>query len=236
MTRRKRIALIVLVALLFAGASAWLNREWVIARLYIGTLESQERVRDLQIDRVIGVLGVKPGERVADLGAGTGVFTRRWAQAVGPGGVVYAVDVNRELLEHIDETARKQGLGNVHTVLAGEDDPLIPEPVDLIFICDTFHHIGNRAEYLRNLRRYLRPSGRVAIIDFIRSPHLRLFMKFSLQELDKWFQDAGYRSAGSYDFLEDQFFVVYSADGSAFRGPASVPKLTLHAASSGINP
>jgi len=180
-----------------------------VARAYIALLEWDWRVRKLQVERVTGVLGVVPGQKVADLGAGSGVFSRSLARAVGPDGVVYAVDINQQLLSFIEESASEQGIRNVRTILATEDDPLLPEPVDLIFICDTFHHIADRAEYLKNIRRYLRPSGRVAVIDFIKSPHLFSSAKYSLPELERWLTEAEYQPIGRYTFLQNSFFVLY---------------------------
>jgi ubiquinone/menaquinone biosynthesis C-methylase UbiE len=208
--------LAVAAALLLAAAVVlgWLYRDWLIAQAYKLMLEGPSRVASLRIDRVIETLEIGPGQRIVDLGTGTGVFARPFARAVAGDGIVYAVDVNRELLEHVDNTARKQGIGNIRTVLAAADDPRIPEPVDLIFICDTLHHISNRDAYLTTLRRYLNPGGRVAVIDFRQgdSPHLTGSMKYTLQQLDGWMEQAGYTLAGRHDFLDDNFFVVYRCD------------------------
>jgi len=201
------------------GVLAWVKRDWLVARAYILVLEWDWRVKKLQVDRVTGVLGILPGQKIADLGAGSGVFTRSLAREVGPDGVVYAVDVSRELLDYVEESSSEQGLSNIRTIMATSDDPCLPEPVDLIFICDTLHHIAERAEYLKTMRSYLRPSGRVAIIDFIKSPHLCSSSKYPLTELERWLQEAGYQPAGRYTFLQDNFFVIYVCPTC----PASVP-------------
>ncbi len=201
--------------LLAAGAAlaflVWLKADWLLARANRLILESPDRVEGLQIGPVIDALEIGPGDVVVDLGSGTGVFTRPLARAVGDAGVVYAVDINPELLAMVEESAKSLGLGNIRTILADEDDPRIPEPADLILICDTLHHIEGRAEYVRTLRRYLRPSGVLAVIDFRQgeSPHLSSSMRYSLGELDGWMEAAGYEPAGRHDFLEDNFFVVY---------------------------
>ena len=202
-----KIALIVVIA---AAAVGWFKRDWIMARLYLTTLESEGRVRSLQVERVIETLEVVPGQVVVDLGAGTGLFSRPLARAVGPGGTAYAVDINADLLAHIERTAVEQGLDNLVAVQATTDDPQIPEPADLILICDTLHHISNRPTYLTSLRHYLRPGGRVAVIDFFESVHLAPSMHYSLEELDGWARAAGFTKAASYDFLDSNFFVVYS--------------------------
>jgi ubiquinone/menaquinone biosynthesis C-methylase UbiE len=187
----------------------WVKWDSIVARGYIALLEWDWRVKKLQVERVTGVLAVMPGQKVADLGAGSGVFSRSLSRAVGPNGVVYAVDINQKLLDFIDRSSIEQGLNNIQTVLATEKDPLLPETVDLIFLCNTLHHISQRPEYLKNLRQYLRPSGRLAVIDFIRSPHIFSSSQYSLSELEYWLTEAGYQPAGRYSFLQNNFFVLY---------------------------
>ncbi len=209
MTRRYCLALIAGIVIVLSFFT-WLNREWIIGKVYLYTLESTDRVENLQVDRVIQALRLQTGQKVADVGAGTGIFSFPLAEATGDSGKVYAVDVNPELLSHIEETARAEGVENIQTVLAAENDPLIPEAVDLIFLCDTLHHIDNQAEYVKTLRRYLRAGGRVAVIDFGEdSPHLLPSMKYSLVELKKWMQAAGYELVEEHDFLQDNFFVIH---------------------------
>src|SRR5512145_1384901 len=120
-----------------------------------------------QPERVVADLGLASGAKVADLGSGGGYFSLRLARAVGPGGRVYAADVDAGMNEHVADEAAEQGLANVATVLAATDDPKLPERVDLVFTCNTYHHLENRAAYFRAVReRYLAPGGRIAIIEF----------------------------------------------------------------------
>ena len=149
----KRWLTILAAVLVLAGATAWLARDWLEAQVYLRVLEWDGRVEGLQVDRVVQALHLTPGMRVADVGAGTGLFSWPLAREVGKDGVVYAVDVNPVLLGHIDRIATAKGLANVRTVLAAEDDPLLPEPVDLVFLCATLHNIEDRAAYLDTLRR-----------------------------------------------------------------------------------
>jgi cyclopropane fatty-acyl-phospholipid synthase-like methyltransferase len=179
---------------------------------YTKLLESERRVESLQIDRVIETLKIESGQKVADIGAGSGLFSRPIARRLGAKGIVYAIDIDDGLLKHIDKTAAEQNLTNIRTVLCKEDDPKIPEPVDLIVIIDTLHHIANQGAYLKNLHHYLKPSGRVAIIDFSKTwPPGHENMKFAFEDLENWMKAAGFAQVEKYDFLDNNFFVVYKA-------------------------
>src|SRR5262249_19865448 len=108
---------------------------------YARMLESRDRVEHMQVDRVVASLGVTAGNTVADLGSGSGLFTRPLARAVAPGGTVYAVDIDAKLLAIVQQSADAAHVTNVKIVVAAPDDPKLPSPADLIFICDTFHHL-----------------------------------------------------------------------------------------------
>ncbi len=161
-------------------------------------------------DRVIAALKLEPGQKVADVGAGSGRYTRPLAKAVAPDGVVYAVDVDKGALERNQSAARAEGLTNVRWVLAPEDDPKIPEAVDLVFFSDSLHHIQGQEAYLRNLRHYLKPGARIAVIDFARNwPGAHHIRKYTLAELDEWMKDAGFSRVATHDFPVDRFFAIY---------------------------
>lgn len=179
---------------------------------YTRLLESERRVELLQVDRVIETLKIQAGQKVADIGAGSGLFSRPLAKRLGAKGIVYAIDIDDGLLKHIDKTAQEQSLSNIRTVLCKEDDPTIPEPVDLIVIIDTLHHIAGQGAYLKKLHKYLKPSGRVAIIDFSKTwPPGHENMKFALEDLENWMKAADFTQIEKYDFLDNNFFVVYKA-------------------------
>jgi ubiquinone/menaquinone biosynthesis C-methylase UbiE len=210
----------VLVAALLAGAVVIPGTAGVAAQqaprptepeAYAAYLERDERAGRLQVDKVIETLALQPGQRVADIGSGSGLFTRPLAHQVGPDGVVYAIDVDEGLLRVVERTTAADGLRNVRIVKASATDPGVPEPVDLIFICDTLHHLPQPQEnYLRGLRRYLKPGGRVAVIDFARNwPAGHEALQFTPTDVDLWMAAAGFTRAASYDFITDNFFFIY---------------------------
>jgi len=135
---------------------------------YLEHLDLPERDTDQQPERVIEALKLQPGMSVADIGAGSGYFTRRFVQAVTEQGNVYAVDVEPDMLQYAkDSIARMPIPSTVEFILAQPDHPrLPPQSVDLIFLCNVYHHLNNRPAYFANVRPALRPGGRIAVIDF----------------------------------------------------------------------
>lgn len=164
-------------------------------------------------DEVISVLDLKPGMRVADIGAGTGYFTVRLARhAAKPN--VYAVDIEPKMLKHIQERMRTEHLDNVSTVLAGENSPNFPELMDLVIIVNTYHHVPDRSTYFAALLPKLAPGGRIAIIDFRPDadggPPAQY--RFSAQQIQKEMAEAGYRLRNQHHFLPRQTFQVFEAN------------------------
>lgn len=181
---------------------------------YIQSLESPSRDAWQQPDKVMSALALKPGESVADLGAGPGYFTLRFARAVGPRGKVYAVDVSRGMLDYLGKRARREHLTNIQPVLAKAHDPkLPPASVDVIFICDTLHHISDRGTYFPLLMRALKPGGRLVNIDFHKWPlpvGPSVDIKISETEMIREAETAGFHLVRQYDFLKYQYFVVFA--------------------------
>jgi arsenite methyltransferase len=166
-----------------------------------------------QPQRVIAALNIRPGDRVADLGSGSGYFTFRLAEAVGPGGKVFAVDIDQDMIDLIAKRVRQEPRSNIEPVLATPNDPLLPKTgVDLIFTSNTYHHIDKRIAYFANLRKYLRPGGRVAIIDFDRrSWFIGLFRHYTPKEFIKpEMEQAGYSLQEELGFLDRQSFLIFA--------------------------
>ena len=166
-----------------------------------------------QPERVISTLRIQPGEDIVDLGAGGGYFTFRLADATGLSGTVYAADVDRGMVEHLNQRAQEKEYKNVMTILSGNDDPLLPQNgVDLIFSCNTYHHIKKRADYFANVRKYVHDGGRIAIIDFAgKTWFQRLFGHITPVEVIRFeMEAAGYRLVDEYDFLSKQGFLVFA--------------------------
>lgn len=208
MNNRNFISSCIFIALLALLSFAQQPRR--TAEEYIKVLETERRIEGLQITKVIETLKIKPGQRVGDLGAGSGLFARPIAKKVGEKGVVYAIDVDPGLLKHVEKTAADEKITNIKTILAAEDDAKLPEKVDLIIIIDTLHHIGNQGPYLKGLKKYLKRGGRVAIIDFSNEwPAGHESMRYSLEQLEGWMKAAGFKRTEKHDFLNNNFFVVY---------------------------
>jgi cyclopropane fatty-acyl-phospholipid synthase-like methyltransferase len=161
-------------------------------------------------ERVITALALSPNASVADIGAGTGYFSMRLARAV-PSGTVYAVDIEPNMVAHLKTRAAGEKLPNVSPVLASATSPNLAQPVDVILVVDTYHHIGNRPDYFRALRSRLAPGGRIAIIDFRKdSPEgPPVHFRFTPEQIKKEMADAGYAVAAEHDFLPRQHFLVF---------------------------
>jgi ubiquinone/menaquinone biosynthesis C-methylase UbiE len=181
---------------------------------WIKTLEGTARLATLKIDETIAKLHLKPGDVVADIGAGSGVFEVPLARAVSPRGRVYAVDIDPALLANVTRKTDEQHIANVRIVLGKATDPNLPAmDVDLAFINDVLHHIENREAYLKNLARYIKPAGRVAVIDFVpeRGSHRdQPALQVTETQAAAWMASAGFKPAESFDLFTDKWFVVYS--------------------------
>ena len=145
------------------------NPQRMTSTPYTGDLsifETPGREDRLQIGRVMDLLGITPGKSVADVGAGSGWFTVRAARRVGPGGTVYAEDINPKAIETIDARAKNEKLPNIRTVLGTPDDvKLAPGSVDAVLLLKVYHEIAHPAVVMRELRASLKPGGRIGIID-----------------------------------------------------------------------
>jgi len=166
-------------------------------------------------DKILETLGLKAGQNIADIGAGGGYFSLRFADAVGRDGQVFAVDTNPEFLKVIRNSAEEKGLDNVETVLVTEDNLTLPErSLDLVFMRNVCHHLPDRVEYFRKLKSLLKPEGRIAIIEYKRGgcfSFRRMFGHYVPKEsIVEEMNEAGYRLKEDLDFLPEQSFTIFS--------------------------
>ena len=177
-------------------------------------LDAANRVASLRIDDIVSRLQLKPGDVVADLGAGSGLFDVQLAKAVSPGGTVYAVDIDEGFFPDIKKRAAESGLTNVTTVLGKFTDPNLPtKNVDVAFFHDVLHHIEDRAAYLKSLGPYLKPSGRVVIIDYEagQGPHGKQpELQVTREQLAPWMTAAGFVQRDDIKLFADRYYLVFA--------------------------
>lgn len=182
---------------------------------YIRMLDNPARDGYQKPAEVVAALALKPGAVVADIGSGSGYFTLRFAKAVGDTGRVFAVDVEPKMIEHVKERAARIGVKNVEPILAPPDDPKLPgQAVDLVFVCDTWHHVEKQEAYLAAVRRALAPSGRVVMIDYQKKPlpvGPSMETKIAREDLLKQMEANGFRLVKEHTFLPYQYFLVFEA-------------------------
>jgi SAM-dependent methyltransferase len=191
---------------------------------FVKMFEGESREIALQRAGIVAQLNLRSGLDVADVGAGTGLFMEPFAEAVGPTGTVYAVDISPGFMEHLQERAKTSGWPQVQTVLCAEDSVNLPaDSIDLAFICDTYHHFEYPMSTLTSLYSALRPGGRLVIVDFERIPgvsrdwvldHVRIGRVATIAEV----VDAGFEVEGvlAVDGLSENYMV-------AFRRPGATP-------------
>jgi cyclopropane fatty-acyl-phospholipid synthase-like methyltransferase len=177
------------------------------------TLETDARISSMKIDEVVAKLGLKPGQSVADIGAGPGLFEVPLAKAVAPNGKVYAEDIDAGFFDEINQKASAGHVTNVVTVLGKFTDPALPvKRVDLVMFNDVFHHIEDRGGYLKAVANYLGPGGRVAIIDYIPGmgghkdqPELQV----SPEQFTTLANAAGLKQVQDVKMFPDKYFLIF---------------------------
>ena len=182
-------------------------------KAYIGALEDPKRDAYQKPHEVVHALGIKPGEVIADIGAGSGYFTFHLARHVGDKGKVYAVDVSPEMVLHVNRRICEQKVTNVVSLLADPDNPLLSDrSVNRFFFSESWHHIENQAKYLSLMKRMLKPGGEVVMIDFHKKelpvgPPMQ--MRIAREDLIKQMESSGYRLTKEHSFLPYQYFLVF---------------------------
>ena len=159
---------------------------------------------------VIQALKLKPDAVIADIGSGTGYFSARFAHMV-PQGRVYGLDTEPDMVKHLYERAKREGLKNIVAVQAQPSDPRLPEKADVVVLVDVYHHIENREQYLKRLQQSLKPGGRLAVIDFrMDSPNgPPKAARIAPDQVKVELQRAGYELAEEHGFLPNQYFLVF---------------------------
>jgi predicted methyltransferase len=177
-------------------------------------LERPGRDEEQRPDEIVRVMGLKTGDVVADLGAGTGYFTRRLAKAVAPSGRVYAVDIQPEMLSLLKGNMEKAGIRNVVPVLSEADDPkLAHESLDWVLLVDVYHELQQPRATLARMREALKPAGRVAVVEYrlegLTALHIREEHRMSTRQVLAEWEPAGFRLVKLHEFLPTQHFFVF---------------------------
>ncbi len=175
--------------------------------------EAPARVAILRPDDVIKKMKIRKGEIIADIGAGSGLFSRPLALATGATGKVYAYDINKDLVDFMNRDAAARKIDNMVAVSIDATNPNFQgNRFDTVFLADTYHHIDNRSDYFQKLRAHITPQGRVVILDFHKQqapfgPPLshKLEKKVVIEEMKK----AGYQLALSDDFIQYHYYLEF---------------------------
>lgn len=164
-------------------------------------------------DEVVKHMNLKAGDVVADIGAGTGYFTRRFAEVVGPGGQALGLEISASDVESMQMDADRLGLDNYKAILVKSNDPeLDPGSVDVVFLCNAYHHLSNRVDYFKTTSAGLKKDGRVVIVDFYKKqmevgppPSHNVAKEVVLEEM----KAAGYKLLEDKDFLSYQYYLEF---------------------------
>ncbi|MGD8842497.1 MAG: methyltransferase domain-containing protein [Gammaproteobacteria bacterium] len=165
--------------------------------------------------QIVAASGVTAGMTVADIGAGTGLFTRLFSERVGAAGKVYALDISKVFVDNIVRISRELGQDNVEGIVNAPDDVgLPPRSLDLAFICDTYHHFEDPATIMQSIQRALKPDGRLIVIDFrkvpgVSTPWLMQHVRAGEQEVVREIEAAGFRLIEDNDLLATNYFLRF---------------------------
>ena len=187
------------------------QHRFVDAEKWVKRFENPERDKWQKPDEVISTLNLRGNEIVVDIGSATGYFPIRFAKIVKDG-KVYGIDIEETMVDYLNDRAKQKGILNLKSILGKPDNPMIPEDVDIIFICDTYHHIENRVEYFSRLKNDFKPDGRLVIVDFVKGDlpvgppdHMKLSEQVVISELS----DAGYKLSQEVELLPYQYLLIF---------------------------
>jgi ubiquinone/menaquinone biosynthesis C-methylase UbiE len=213
-----RRGLAVAAALLLGVAAVQAQHARLFPPTQLGELEGPDREAWQRPDRIMDELGIGERSVVADLGAGGGWFTVHLAERVGPQGIVYAEDVQREMLEAIRRRVERLGFRNVEARLGTSTDPRLPPGVlDAALIVDTYQEIEHPVTLLKNLARSLKPGGRIGIVNFKKDgggPGPPIEERIDAERVIRDAQAAGLTLHSRGDFLRYQYLLIFTAAAS----------------------
>jgi len=225
MKRLRSVALLACAlfpATLFAADDPAINPEHsheripaqVMSYLGIDWLERDDREIVEQPDKVIAVMKLKSGDVVADIGSGSGYFTRRLAKAVLPEGKVYGVDIQPEMNAALEENCRKEGITNVEVVLGEEADPkLPPASIDWMLLVDVYHEFQQPKPMLAKMLEALKPGGRVALVEYRllgdTAAHIKQEHRMSVEQVMAEWEPAGFVLETRHEFLPTQHLFIF---------------------------
>ncbi|HEV7670780.1 MAG TPA: methyltransferase domain-containing protein [Thermoanaerobaculia bacterium] len=211
---------VVLVALLVSSILVACSEHPVShrkpAQVFTGSewLEREDREAEERPDELLEILRLKSGDRVADVGCGTGYFARRMAGRVIPGGVIYAEDIQPQMLERVRQRAEEDGISNIETILGTETDPKLPAGgIDLILLVDVYHEFQKPQEMLANLRKALAPGGRVTLVEYRlegdTALHISLEHRMSVEQVLAEWTPAGFELVERIESLPTQHLFLF---------------------------
>lgn len=184
---------------------------------FVGRFEVESREIFAHRQDILKACQIQPGETVADIGAGTGLFTRLFSNAVGPQGHVVTVEISQKFIDHIRKTCRESGQHNVQTLLCTADSTnLPPNSVDFAFICDTYHHFEFPQKTMASLFRAVKPGGRLVVVDFRRIPGqssdwVLNHVRGGQEVFEKEITVAGFKKVrDESDLLKENYFILFS--------------------------
>lgn len=204
-----------------AGANPEVNKPFVDPQLKVDEWVTKFEVESREVykfrKKIVAAVGIKKGHTVADIGAGTGLFTFLFSKEVGQKGQVFAVDISKNFLAHLGQKAKAEKRHNIKTIEGGAQSPnLDPFSVDRIFICDTYHHFEKPMPMLKSMLAALRPGGQLVLVEFKREEgvssewtlkHVRAGEKQTIAE----FAEAGFSVSRRLEFLKDNYVLVFTA-------------------------
>lgn len=163
---------------------------------------------------IIEILSVKGGDKILDIGSGGGYYSLLFAEKIGKNGIVYASDTNEKFLEYIEETAASREITNIKTVYISEGIPNVAVgTIDLVFMRNVYHHLKDRVEYFSEIKKLLKPNGRIAIIDYIEnrgfSFHRMMGHSASKETMVEDLEKSGFRLMKDANILPEQNFLIF---------------------------